>query len=167
MNCSIELYLRRRCTEVICILIGNEMISWLVSESFVCVQRRSIHNRITINTITYIHRMLKIASFELIFRRSLAYVWYAIRSSIDSTCIIIGWTLHMMQIDQIWYTAWITLSSFNQINNLLCFYDLPQVAVDFVFSFSQLTNRSEQPTYAYLFNDCGYGLLNSYAHEKY
>jgi hypothetical protein len=73
-ECSLELNLRIGCTEVICIFIGNEMIPWLVSESFVCAQRRSIHNRTTINTITFIHRMLKIASFELIYRRSRAYV---------------------------------------------------------------------------------------------
>jgi hypothetical protein len=74
MNCIIELNLRIGCTEVVCILIGNEMIPWLVSESFVCAQRRSIHNQITINTITFIHWILKIASFALIYNRSLTYM---------------------------------------------------------------------------------------------
>jgi hypothetical protein len=73
-KCTLELYLRIGCTEVICILIGNEMIPWLDSESFVCAQRHSIHDRITINTITFIHRMLKIASCVLIYGRFLAYV---------------------------------------------------------------------------------------------
>jgi hypothetical protein len=64
MNCSIELNLRIGCTELMCILIGNEMISWLVSESFVCVQHRSIQRwMITVNV-----------SIESLLRRILSFI---------------------------------------------------------------------------------------------
>jgi hypothetical protein len=84
-ECSLELYLRIGCTEVICILIVNEMIPWWVSESFVCVQYRSIRKwMIAVNV-----------SIESLLRWILSLIkcwkYRLLNSSIDDlshTCVI-------------------------------------------------------------------------------